>query len=106
MQVIERIRDAGGKMLSFESFCGGLVAPESDNNLWNYKFTWNPRKVVLAAQGGAAEFKQEGTYKYIPYHRLCRRTEFLEVEGDGRFEAYAIRYSMAYIRVYVLYTAM
>ena len=73
MQVIDRIRDGGGKMLMFESFTGGLVAPESDDNLWNYKFTWNPRNVVLAGQGGAAEFIQEGTYKYIPYHRLFRR---------------------------------
>jgi len=106
MQVIDRIRDAGGKMLSFESFCGGLVAPESDNNLWNYKFTWNPRNVVLAGQGGAAEFKQEGTYKYIPYHRLFRRTEFLEVEGHGRFEAYANRNSLAYQSVYGLENAL
>ncbi len=68
MQVIDKIKDAGGKMLLFESFCGGIVAPESDNNLWNYKFTWNPRNVVLAGQGGAAMFIQEGTYKYIPYH--------------------------------------
>lgn len=102
MQVIDRIRAAGGKMLSFESFCGGLVAPESDNNLWNYKFTWNPRNVVLAGQGGAAEFKQEGTYKYIPYHRLFRRTEFLEVEGHGMFEAYANRNSLGYESVYGL----
>src|SRR5690606_9534820 len=80
MQVIDRIREKGGKMLLFESFCGGLVAPESDNNLWNYKFTWNPRNVVVAGQGGAAEFIQEGKYKYIPYHRLFRRTEFLNVE--------------------------
>ena len=67
MQVIDRIREKGGKMLLFESFCGGLVAPECDDNLWNYKFTWNPRNVVLAGQGGAAKFLQEGTYKYIPY---------------------------------------
>lgn len=106
MQVIDRIRDAGGKMLSFESFCGGLVAPESDNNLWNYKFTWNPRNVVLAGQGGAAEFKQEGTYKYIPYHRLFRRTEFLEVEGYGVFEAYANRNSLGYQSVYGLENAL
>lgn len=106
MQVIDRIRDAGGKILSFESFCGGLVAPESDNNLWNYKFTWNPRNVVLAGQGGAAEFKQEGTYKYIPYHRLFRRTEFLEVEGYGLFEAYANRNSLAYQSVYGLEDAL
>lgn len=102
MQVIDRIRDKGGKMLLFESFTGGLVAPESDTNLWNYKFTWNPRNVVVAGQGGAAEFIQEGKFKYIPYHRLFRRTEFLDVEGYGRFEAYANRNSLAYREVYGL----
>ena len=68
MQVIDRIRESGGKILLFESFTGGLMAPESDTNLWNYKFTWNPRNVVLAGQGGAAKFLQEGRFKYIPYH--------------------------------------
>lgn len=102
MQVIDRIRNNGGKMLLFESFTGGLVAPESDTNLWNYKFTWNPRNVVLAGQGGAAEFIQEGTYKYIPYQRLFRRTEFLQVEGYGRFEGYANRNSLKYRSVYGL----
>ncbi len=72
MQVIDRIRDKGGKMILFESFTGGLVAPESDNNLWNYKFTWNPRNVVVAGQGGAAKFLQENQFKYIPYNRLFR----------------------------------
>ncbi|PZR18883.1 MAG: saccharopine dehydrogenase, partial [Flavobacterium psychrophilum] len=70
MKILDEIRDQGGKILLFESFCGGLVAPESDNNLWNYKFTWNPRNVVLAGQGGTAKFIQEGTYKYIPYNKL------------------------------------
>ena len=102
MQVIDRIHDEGGKMILFESFCGGLVAPESDNNLWNYKFTWNPRNVVLAGQGGAAMFIQEGKYKYIPYNRLFRRTEFLEVEGYGKFEGYANRDSLSYRSVYGL----
>ncbi len=102
MQVIDRIRAKGGKMLLFESFCGGLIAPESDNNLWNYKFTWNPRNVVLAGQGGAAEFIQEGKYKYIPYHRLFRRTEFINIEGHGKFEVYANRNSLQYQSVYGL----
>ncbi|WP_411767223.1 saccharopine dehydrogenase family protein [Winogradskyella sp. A3E31] len=100
MKVIDSIRDKGGKMILFESFTGGLVAPESDNNLWNYKFTWNPRNVVVAGQGGAAKFLQEGQYKYIPYNRLFRRTEFLDVEGYGRFEAYANRDSLKYQSVY------
>lgn len=102
MQVIDRIKEQGGKMLLFESFCGGLVAPESDTNLWNYKFTWNPRNVVLAGQGGASMFIQEGTYKYIPYQKLFRRTEFLTINGSGKFEAYANRDSLKYRSIYGL----
>jgi saccharopine dehydrogenase-like NADP-dependent oxidoreductase len=102
MKVIDDIKAKSGKMILFESFCGGLVAPESDTNLWNYKFTWAPRNVVLAGQGGASKFIQEGKYKYIPYHKLFRRTEFLEVEGYGRFEGYANRDSLKYRSVYGL----
>ena len=102
MQVIDRIKNKGGKMIMFESFTGGLVAPESDTNLWNYKFTWNPRNVVIAGQGGVAKFIQEGKYKYIPYNKLFRRTEFLEVEGYGRFEALANRDSLKYRKIYGL----
>jgi saccharopine dehydrogenase-like NADP-dependent oxidoreductase len=102
MQVLDSIREKGGKMLLFESFCGGLVAPESDTNLWNYKFTWNPRNVVLAGQGGASKFLQEKTYKYIPYHKLFRRTEILNIDGYGKFEAYANRDSLKYKSVYGL----
>ena len=102
MQVLDRIRDNGGEVILFESFTGGLVAPESDNNLWNYKFTWNPRNVVVAGQGSAAKFLQENAYKYIPYNRLFRRTEFLDIEGYGRFEGYANRDSLKYQHVYGL----
>ncbi|WP_333694220.1 saccharopine dehydrogenase family protein [Flavobacterium sp.] len=102
MKVIDEIREKGGKMIQFESFCGGLVAPESDTNLWNYKFSWNPRNVVLAGQGGVSKFIQEGKYKYIPYNKLFRRTEFLEVEGYGRFEGYANRDSLKYRSIYGL----
>ncbi len=102
MQIIDRIKDQGGRMLLFESFTGGLVAPESDDNLWNYKFTWNPRNIVVAGQGGAAKFLQEGTFKYIPYHKLFRRTEFLDVEEYGRFEGYPNRDSLNYKEAYGL----
>ncbi|MGX1025009.1 saccharopine dehydrogenase family protein [Psychroflexus sp. MBR-150] len=102
MQVIDRIKNQGGKMLMFESFTGGLVAPESDDNLWHYKFTWNPRNVVVAGQGGAAKFIQEGKYKYIPYQRLFRRTEFMNVPEYGRFEGIANRNSLQYRDIYGL----
>lgn len=106
MQVIDRIREEGGKMILFESFTGGLVAPESDTNLWNYKFTWNPRNVVVAGQGGVAKFIQEGKFKYIPYNRLFRRTEFIEVKGYGKFEVYANRNSLKYQSIYGLDNAL
>jgi saccharopine dehydrogenase-like NADP-dependent oxidoreductase len=100
--VLDRIIAMGGEIKTFESFTGGLIAPESDNNPWNYKFTWNPRNVVLAGQGGAAKFIQEGKYKYIPYHQLFRRTEIIEIDGYGSFEGYANRDSLKYREVYGL----
>lgn len=102
MRVIDEVKDAGGKMIQFESFTGGLVAPESDNNPWNYKFTWNPRNVILAGQGTAVKFIQENQYKYIPYHKLFRRTEIIEIEDYGKFEGYANRDSLKYRELYGL----
>ncbi len=101
-KIIDEIVSAGGNLEGFETFTGGLVAPESDDNPWNYKFTWNPRNVVVAGQGGAVKFIQEGTYKYIPYHKLFRRTELIEVDGYGKFEGYANRDSLKYRSVYGL----
>ncbi|MFT6165711.1 MAG: saccharopine dehydrogenase-like NADP-dependent oxidoreductase [Vicingaceae bacterium] len=101
-KVIDEIVAAGGELRDFETFTGGLIAPESDNNPWNYKFTWNPRNVVLAGQGGAVKFIQEGTYKYIPYHKVFRRTEIIDIEGFGKFEGSANRDSLKYRKVYGL----
>src|SRR5690606_30895180 len=72
MHVINHIKEKGGQIYSFKSYCGGLIAPESDNNPWNYKITWNPRNVVLAGQG-TAKYLEKNTYKYIPYHQLFSR---------------------------------
>lgn len=102
MRIIHEIQDKGGVLKGFESFTGGLVAPESDNNPWNYKFTWNPRNVILAGQGGTAMFIQQGTYKYIPYQKLFQRTERIEIEGYGSFEGYANRDSLKYRELYGL----
>jgi saccharopine dehydrogenase-like NADP-dependent oxidoreductase len=101
-KILDEIEEMGGKMHIFESFTGGLIAPESDNNPWNYKFTWNPRNVVLAGQGSAAKFIQEGQYKYIPYTKLFRRTEIINIEGYGDFEGYANRDSLKYREKYDL----
>lgn len=101
MRVINEIKEKGGELQAFETFTGGLVAPESDNNPWNYKFTWNPRNVVLAGQG-VCKFIQNHRYKYIPYHKLFRRTEIIEIDGYGKFEGYANRDSLQYREIYNL----
>jgi saccharopine dehydrogenase (NADP+, L-glutamate forming) len=99
MEVIDDVKEKNGKMLSFKSFTGGLIAPESDNNPWNYKFTWNPRNVVLAGQG-TASFIRNNRYKYIPYHQLFKRLETFTFENLGDFEGYPNRDSLSYRKVY------
>ena len=101
MQVIDEIKENGGELTSFKSFCGGLVHPDYDNNPWNYKFTWNPRNVVLAGQG-TAQYIENGDYKYIPYTSLFERTEHMEVLDAGEFEGYANRDSLSYRKSYGL----
>lgn len=102
MKVIHEIQKMGGKLIGFISNTGGLIAPESDNNPWNYKFTWNPRNVVLAGQGGA-QFLENGQYKVIPYHRLYARARTYNVLNYGDFEMYPNRDSLKYREVYGLH---
>lgn len=101
MKEIQELKNNGAKLISFKSYTGGLVAPMSDNNPWNYKFTWNPRNVVLAGQG-IVKFKRNNLYKYIPYSSLFKRLETVNLAGVGAFEAYANRDSLKYIDLYGL----
>lgn len=101
MQIIDRIKEEGGKIINFESSTGGLVAPEFDNNPWNYKFTWNPRNVILAGQG-VSQFLHNGKFKYIPYRKLFSRTENVEILDLGAFEIYPNRDSLKYREIYGL----
>jgi len=100
VKIMEEIEQKGGKLTSFKSFCGGLIAPESDDNPWHYKFTWNPRNVVLAGQGGVAAFRENRELKYIPYNQLFKRTERFEIDGYGSFDGYANRDSLKYLELY------
>ena len=96
MRAIAHIRARGGVITSFKSYCGGLLAPSAEgDNPWKYKFTWNPRNVVLAGQG-TAKFLEKGLPRFIPYYELFARTETLTVPGYGAFEGYANRDSLGY----------
>jgi saccharopine dehydrogenase (NAD+, L-glutamate forming) len=102
MQMICRIREEGGELKAFESSTGGLVAPGFENNPWQYKFTWNPRNVVLAGKEGA-RFLHNGKFKYIPYHKIFRRIETIRVPDLGEFEVYGNRDSLTYRETYGLH---
>ncbi len=102
LRVLDRIKKDGHVLLGFETFTGGLLAENTEaENPWNYKFTWNPRNVVLAGND-TVKFIQEGKYKYIPYHQLFRRTEVIFIPGHGYFEGYANRDSLKYLDLYDL----
>jgi saccharopine dehydrogenase (NADP+, L-glutamate forming) len=101
MQVIDKIKNGGGILTSFESFTGGLIAPDTDpDNPWRYKFTWNPRNVVTAGQG-TAKFLKDGEYKYVPYQQLFERTTPVSVSGT-LYEGYPNRDSLKYVNTYGL----
>ena len=101
-KIIDELLANGAKINSFKSYTGGLIAPESDNNKWNYKFTWNPRNVVLAGQGIPAKYIENNKYKYIPYNRLFKNTEKIKIEKYGQFEVYPNRDSLKYREMYSL----
>ena len=101
-KIIDELLDEGAKINSFKSYTGGLIAPESDSNKWNYKFTWNPRNVVLAGQGIPAKYIENKKFKYIPYNRLFKNTERIQVVGHGPFEVYPNRDSLKYREIYGL----
>ena len=100
-KIIDDLHRQGARILGFESYCGGLVAPESDDNPWNYKFSWNPRNVVLSGQG-MSTFIHHNQLKTIPYHQLFDRIDEIEIPGYGMFEGYANRDSTSYEEVYGL----
>lgn len=101
MKEIDRIKELGGKVTSFRSYTGGLVAPDCDNNPWNYKISWNPRNIVLAGKG-TTQFLRNNRRKYISYYNLFDRVDSVFVDGWGDFEAYANRDSLKYIDLYSL----
>jgi saccharopine dehydrogenase-like NADP-dependent oxidoreductase len=101
MKIIDGLKSKGEEIISFKSYTGGLVAPESNDNPWGYKFSWNPRNVILAGQG-TAKYIENNHYRYIPYNRLFTQADEIKIKGIGIFDGYANRDSLSYRKIYGL----
>ena len=101
MKIIDGIKEKGGKITSFKSHCGGLVAPESDDNPWHYKISWNPRNIVMAGQSGAV-YKENNEIKNISYTNLFDCSNEIVFDGLKGLAFYPNRDSLSYIPTYKL----
>jgi saccharopine dehydrogenase (NADP+, L-glutamate forming) len=101
LELINKIKEEGGHIMGFQSYCGGLVAPESDDNPFGYKISWNPRNVINAGKG-VSRYLSGGREMMVPYHRLFRRLKAFHIQGIGTFEGYPNRDSLPYIDLYGL----
>jgi saccharopine dehydrogenase (NADP+, L-glutamate forming) len=101
VEMIDSVKNCGGKITSFISHCGGLIAPESDNNPWHYKISWNPRNVVIAGKDGA-QYLENNLVKTIPYSQIFTNPRKVHIFKGGNFEWYPNRDSISYIKKYNL----
>lgn len=101
MKIIDQEKQRGHEIIGFKSYTGGVLSPESEDNPWKYKFTWNPRNVVLAGQG-VSKYITQGQYKFVPYHRLFKNLETIHFKEVGDFDGYPNRDSLSYRSIYGL----
>lgn len=101
MKIIDDIREKGGKITSFQSHCGGLVAPESDDNPWHYKISWNPRNIIMAGKSGA-HYLEKGKEIKLSYDELFRPGRNVSIPNLGILSWYPNRDSLSYAPLYGL----
>ncbi|MDE3235453.1 MAG: saccharopine dehydrogenase NADP-binding domain-containing protein [Bacteroidota bacterium] len=101
MQLIHRIKREGGMITSFASHCGGLIAPESDDNPWHYKISWNPKNIILAGKAGAV-YKKNGAIVKVPYESLFNANNLVQTNDGELYAFYPNRDSLQYMPLYGL----
>src|ERR1044071_6602604 len=101
MKLIDEIHAEGGTITSFRSHCGGLVAPESDDNPWHYKISWNPRNIIMAGKAGA-HYRENGEEKQLTYEELFTPDNMVEIPEIGYLSWYPNRDSLSYTSLYGL----
>ncbi len=99
MRIIHGVKQNGGKILKFLSYCGGLPAPEANDNPLGYKFSWSPRGVLMAGRNDA-RYLRGGTEVVVPSRELFSHRWWVKVNSEHEFEAYPNRDSIPYISLY------
>jgi saccharopine dehydrogenase (NADP+, L-glutamate forming) len=89
MELIDRIKSQNGQITGFKSHCGGLIAPESDNNPWHYKISWNPRNIILAGKAGAM-YLEKGKEITKVYPSIFKNCAQVSVPNWGQLSYYPI----------------
>lgn len=103
MQLIDRLHAEGATINSFKSWCGGLVAPECDDNPWGYKISWNPMNVLTAGADGA-RFLENGQAVQLNQREIFKQAQPVQV-GPVVYDGYANRDSLNYVELYGLKAA-
>jgi len=102
MQVIDRVQGEDGEITTFQSYCGGLPAPEANDNPFGYKFSWSPRGVLLAGLNNA-QYRRDGKVVDVPGQELFDHVwpATVGIEGtETALEGYPNRDSMPYTETY------
>ncbi len=99
MQIIDKVKQDGGRIDSFFSYCGGLPALESNNNPLGYKFSWSPEGAMLAATNDG-RYMEHGKIIDVPGNQLFKHYWLKSVPGAGVFEAYVNRDALPYLKIY------
>lgn len=98
---IRRLEAAGHRVVSLASTCGGIPAPESNDNPWGYKLSWSPRAVLVAARS-PVRWLAGGEVVESPSPFVGAGPRSVEVAGLGRLEAFPNRDSLPYREIYGL----
>ncbi len=98
-KIINSIHKVAGRIIAFRSYCGGLIAPESDSNPWHYKFSWNPKNIITAGFGGA-KYLHNGKHVEVPYEKMFEHNKKIKIPGLNALAYYPNRDSLKYLDLY------
>lgn len=106
LECIQDTKALGGRITSFESFCGGLPAPEFSDNPLRYKFSWSPRGALLNTVSAARYLRKGQIVEINAGGDLMTSTKELDFLPGFNLEGFPNRDSTVYTKLYGIEDAM